>query len=709
MKKVICISTLCLVVFQHMTFKLCSQDLDPATVSFDESRQALPDLSGMHADPDRQFQAFEGAQRLAAAGAGYLAARIVASLTIGKVHPDVRDAATECLEAWDLSVDAIRSGTPGAIQQQVNHHFHSHGDHGATAWYLRNLVQLNLLEQARSVMMRAFEEKGPDAMHALEGILPGKTLDELHPLSPGDETFFTVLTRGLEAAHKGFLFARRLPSLRQVDREAWEMARFLLHHEKEEDHDMDAQPYHQWVERGRHEEEDTREDRASREEMATHAVQRILTLSSEQHHEAAELLANVITHVAPDSMASRAVSGILPTLQRHAPEMVLDARRSNMRPTHGNTFFEPGKVRVYELELSDASIQQLHENPKQYVRGTFREGSDIYAEVGIRLKGGWGSFRMLDGESKAAFTIKFNAFVPGQRFHGLRRIVLNNGVQDPSYMREAVAYSVFRDAGIAAPGVAHAMVSVNDIPYGLYIQVEAVTKDYLKGWFGNASGNLYEGPGDVMEWRHLDLDTNQDKGDRKDLRDLARAIEDANDEDPWQELTHRVSFDDFSRFLALEQFMNHWDGYTQVNNYRIYSHPVTRKFHFMPHGADQVFEGLEHSLFRPQGGVLGRALLLTESGESTYRKVAKQLLEGAWNETVILQRVALFYARLRPYVAANRGKGHHSLEAFDHTVQEMIQFISMRRHVLERQLERGEGSSWREGRDHEDELHFLWD
>ena len=80
------------------------------------------------------------------------------------------------------------------------------------------------------------------------------------------------------------------------------------------------------------------------------------------------------------------------------------------------------------LTHSASVIQQLHEDPKHYVRATFREGDDVYKEVGVRLKGGPGSFRMLDGNSKAAFTVKFNHFVKGQQFHGLRRIVLNNAV-----------------------------------------------------------------------------------------------------------------------------------------------------------------------------------------------------------------------------------------------------------------------------------------
>ena len=116
----------------------------------------------------------------------------------------------------------------------------------------------------------------------------------------------------------------------------------------------------------------------------------------------------------------------------------------------------------------------------------------------------------------------------------------------------------------------------------MYEQVEAISKDFLKRWYSKTGGNLYEGPGDVMQWDELDLDSNQEREDRSDLRHLAEAIEEANDDDPWELLADFVDVDNFTRFIALEQLINHWDGYTQTNNYRMYNNPETMKFEFFP-------------------------------------------------------------------------------------------------------------------------------
>jgi len=54
------------------------------------------------------------------------------------------------------------------------------------------------------------------------------------------------------------------------------------------------------------------------------------------------------------------------------------------------------------------------------------------------------SFRSLD--DKPALTLDFDKFATTQRFHGLSRIHLNNSVEDPGYLNEAIGAELFRAA-----------------------------------------------------------------------------------------------------------------------------------------------------------------------------------------------------------------------------------------------------------------------
>lgn len=172
-------------------------------------------------------------------------------------------------------------------------------------------------------------------------------------------------------------------------------------------------------------------------------------------------------------------------------------------PDPAAPLFEPEAVAAIELTLPEASIAALEDPEKRekYQDGAFSlamtDGTPIGGEepsapidVGIRLKGGRGSFRPLTG--KAAFKIKFNHSVKGQTFLGLKTLTLNNMVQDPSMLHEALAYEAFRAASIAAPRTGYAYVRVNGEDYGLYLNVETLDDVALPRWF-EATGHLYEG------------------------------------------------------------------------------------------------------------------------------------------------------------------------------------------------------------------------
>ena len=102
-----------------------------------------------------------------------------------------------------------------------------------------------------------------------------------------------------------------------------------------------------------------------------------------------------------------------------------------------------------------------HARPTEYYDATFSlttaGGTYGPLAVGVRLKGGLGSFRPLAG--KAAFKVKFNHSVAGQRFLGLKKLTLNNMVQDKSMIHETLAYapserSACRRRGRATPSSA---------------------------------------------------------------------------------------------------------------------------------------------------------------------------------------------------------------------------------------------------------------
>ena len=244
-------------------------------------------------------------------------------------------------------------------------------------------------------------------------------------------------------------------------------------------------------------------------------------------------------------------------------------------------------VPVFRLHLSGEAIDALDADPFTYVAGDFEYAGVVYSDVGIRLKGS-ASFNEL--HEKPAFKIKLNKFVKGQRFLGLESLTLNNMVQDDSFVREWLAYEIFRSAGVPAPRAGFAEVYLNGQPLGLYANIESVDDSFLARQFDDASGPLYEGDyGDDLRVGNVDdfdLDEGDDPG-RELLRSLAEAVDGDADELFWADDTPLDAWE-FLTFAATEAAIGHWDGYRRSHNYRVYFEPTAGTWSFIPWGADQT-------------------------------------------------------------------------------------------------------------------------
>ena len=338
--------------------------------------------------------------------------------------------------------------------------------------------------------------------------------------------------------------------------------------------------------------------------------------------------------------------------------------------------FDGDEVPAYKITLSPESIESLKKEPKVFVKAKFESGDVKLENVGVRLKGFIGSFRPFDGQNKNGFTVKFNAFKNGQRFMGLKKLQLNNAAQDSTYIRERLGYALFREAGLPAPRVGHATVSLNGDPFGLYVQVEASTEDFLARWFEDTKGDLYEGPTDISNWKNLDLDSDPKRAQRGLLMGFTEAAKRAEDTNDLTHLEDWVDLGHFARFMAMEILCDHWDGYLSPNNYRVYRNPTDRKFYFIPHGADQLFRNSNNSLF---GSSRGRSAVVaafrsTDEGNLLLEEAINYLLGTIWNPEKIKARIMQDYERIRPHIVAD-AKRPYDLFEVEERLQATLSFF----------------------------------
>lgn len=335
-----------------------------------------------------------------------------------------------------------------------------------------------------------------------------------------------------------------------------------------------------------------------------------------------------------------------------------------------STFFA-GPIQSFEVEIPPTSLQSLREDARKSVPATVRVGGERYESVGIHVKGSAGSRRGVD--DNPALTVSFGKFKPGQTFHGLKKIHLNNSVQDGSRMNELIATEIYRRAGLPVSRVTHGLVKINGADQGVYVVKEGFDKTWLRRNFADPTGNLYDG-GFLQD---VDNDLQRDEGtgpeDRKDLRALAEAA-DTHDLTARREAFGRVlEVDRFLTFWATQNLLCDWDGYVyNHNNYRLYHEPRTGRFTFIPHGMDQMLGDIGFRLDRGASGIVARQLQELPGFRDRMIDRVELLLTNVFTTNAVLPVFAGARTRLQTALASRDPGEWASLNASIGDVQSRV-------------------------------------
>jgi hypothetical protein len=353
------------------------------------------------------------------------------------------------------------------------------------------------------------------------------------------------------------------------------------------------------------------------------------------------------------------------------------------KPKNGGSddLFSPPQTVELKIEMGNAAVEALRQAPKDYVKVTITEGVRVYANAGLRYRGSNGP------ASKPGFTVKFNEFVNGQRFHGQSKIMLENPEHDPSYLSALVASELFHAAGVPAPRQAFARVELNGKDLGLYLLSEGVNKDFLGRHFERAKGNLYEGDhNDVTD--KLDKDSGDDHKDQPDLQALANAARESDPAQRWQRLQKLLDVERFTAFLATEVLTWHTAGYAlKTNKYRVYHDPTSDKMVFIPHGLEVAFTKVDGPLFPDMAGLVARAVLQAPEGKRLYRERMARLLSGPAKADAIPTRLNEMAARIRPVLTKSDPAAAKGLDA---AVAQLREHIAQRAYFLEQELKKSQ-------------------
>jgi hypothetical protein len=344
----------------------------------------------------------------------------------------------------------------------------------------------------------------------------------------------------------------------------------------------------------------------------------------------------------------------------------------------GADLFAEEVIPRLRIELPAAAMTRLRQQPRVYVAATVREGTVTYTNVSIRLKGGPGSFRNLD--DKPAFTLNFSRLAEGQKFHGLKKLHLNNSVQDRTFLAEKVSRELFEAAGVPAPRAGHATVELNGRPLGFYVLIEGINKHFLGRFFKTPEGNVYDGHSGSEVTQTMRTNEGQNRRNQSRLRALAVAAQEPDPAVRIAALEKTLDLDRFLSFVATEVFICHWDGYAMHrNNFRIYDDVDTGRLVFLSQGTDQVFQRANTPVFPPMTGLVAKSVLEVPELRERYHDRMLQLLTNVFQVSAITNHLYAVAEKIQPVLAdvdPQAGATYmRTAGAFSRRIQQRVRFL----------------------------------
>jgi spore coat protein H len=234
-----------------------------------------------------------------------------------------------------------------------------------------------------------------------------------------------------------------------------------------------------------------------------------------------------------------------------------------------------------------------------WVEADISFNGETWSKVGVRYKGNSSlSSAWRSGDDKIPLKLDFDEFedqypeLKNQRFYGFKQLSLANGFSDATYMRDALTSDLLERAGLPVAKTAFYNLTLDygegPVNLGIYTAIEVVDDTVVERYFGDDSGNLYEGNGNSLAKGSFDTisegyekKNNEKTSDWSDIEELYNILHsDLRTSDPaeWRKQLEAVfDVDGFLEWLAISAAIQHGDTYggLAAHNYYIYHNPAT--------------------------------------------------------------------------------------------------------------------------------------
>lgn len=276
-------------------------------------------------------------------------------------------------------------------------------------------------------------------------------------------------------------------------------------------------------------------------------------------------------------------------------------RADSAADTYAAHIFQEDTVNEINIEIDEADWQDMLENPleEEYHKANVTINGETIWNVAIRTKGNNSLTSVANSDSdRYSFKLDFDYYDNNGNYYGLKKLCLNNNYSDNSSMREYISYQIMGEMGLDVPECAYSHITVNGEEWGLYLAVEPVDEVFLAEHFADATGDLYkpEGVGgtgadlvyngdDISAYTGLNLKTNLNSSDGKEILALMQALEDG------EGLEEVLDVEKALKYIAANVALANFDSYLGNTTHNFYLYEENGRFTIIPWDMNLAFGG----------------------------------------------------------------------------------------------------------------------
>ena len=197
-------------------------------------------------------------------------------------------------------------------------------------------------------------------------------------------------------------------------------------------------------------------------------------------------------------------------------------QNASTEPAYAKKLFASGSVHTVDIVAGEGDWQAMLDSAQseEYISCSVVIDGEAYKNVGIRPKGNSSLTTVANSDSdRYSFKLEFDHYDKNQNYYGLDKVCFNNAIQDNTYMKDYLCYTMMSAQGADAPLASYVWITVNGEDWGLYLAAEAIEESFALRTYGSGYGQLYKpdsmdmgGGGRGAEFRNLDMPAGLEAG-----------------------------------------------------------------------------------------------------------------------------------------------------------------------------------------------------